>query len=197
MKPYTLDRAEDELRAALDVGDPQRIATCAADVDRLAGSHPTASLPGAATWYAQAGLRVFPLRPGTSIPMRGSHGCKDAVADPAAVREWWDRWPSANVGIATGHLVDVIDFDGAEAHAHWGRKYGGSWAGLTVLGTVSTPRPGGLHVYVRSTGEGNRAGMLPRVDYRGRGGYVVAPPSSRADGRYRWLRPLDMTGVVS
>jgi hypothetical protein len=46
-------------------------------------------------------------------------------------------------------------------------------------------------IYLAPTGTGNRAGLLAHVDWRGRGGYVVAPPSRHANGRrYRWLRPL-------
>jgi hypothetical protein len=130
--------------------------------------------------------------------MPGSHGCKEATTDPAAITRWWGRWPSANIGLATGHLVDVVDFDGPQAHAAWGATYGERWGGLQVLGTVSTPRAGGLHLYVPASGVGNRAGvkngtkLLPHVDYRGLGGYVVAPPSSRPDGTYRWLRALEI-----
>jgi hypothetical protein len=47
---------------------------------------------------------------------------------------------------------------------------------------------------VAPTGSGNRAGLLEQVDWRGRGGYVVAPPSQHATGRhYRWLRPPTAT----
>jgi Bifunctional DNA primase/polymerase, N-terminal len=46
-------------------------------------------------------------------------------------------------------------------------------------------------IYLAPTGAGNRAGLLEHVDWRGRGGYVVAPPSRHVSGaRYRWLRPL-------
>ena len=51
---------------------------------------------------------------------------------------------------------------------------------------------GGWHYYLAPTGLGNvHPAGLAHVDWRGRGGYVVAPPSRHASGRrYRWLRPL-------
>lgn len=44
------------------------------------------------------------------------HGARDATRDEAQIREWWERWPLANIGIASGpydegvHLVG-IDLD--------------------------------------------------------------------------------------
>jgi hypothetical protein len=50
---------------------------------------------------------------------------------------------------------------------------------------------GGWHLLYAPTGLGNRVGLLPGVDWRGRGGVVVAPPSRHASGRrYVWVRPL-------
>jgi hypothetical protein len=44
--------------------------------------------------------------------------------------------------------------------------------------------------FVRPTGLGNRAGILPGVDFRGQAGYVVTPPSVHPSGhRYRWINP--------
>ncbi len=65
-------------------------------------------------------------------------------------------------------------------------------------GSLSLPGPlvgtgVGWHYYLASVGRGNAQPIrgLERVDWRGRGGYVVAPPSCHATGaRYRWLRPL-------
>jgi hypothetical protein len=47
-------------------------------------------------------------------------------------------------------------------------------------------------IYLAPAGLTRRTGVLERVDYQGRGAYVVAPPSRHASGRpYRWVRDLD------
>lgn len=191
MKDYA--DLEAALRAALTAGDVEAAQGVASEIDGLPVAGPVSTL-AAALYYAQEGLPVFPLSPGSKIPHKGTRGCKDATTDETTIRAWWDRWPDSNLGLATGHVVDVVDFDGPAAHAAWGVKYGNTWADLTVLGTVATPRPGGLHLYVPANpAVGNGAGLLPGVDYRGRGGYVVAPPSRTEVGTYRWVRPLDPT----
>lgn len=161
---------------------------------------PPASLVGperllaGALWYAEAGLPVFPLAPRSKIPHEGSRGCRDATSDPVAVRRAWERAPGSNIGLATGHGLDAIDFDGFQAHAAWVSAHPGAdtWeeCSVEVLAVVSTPRAGGLHIYVPSTGRGNRAGLLDHVDYRGLGGYVVAAPSVLPVGTYRFIEPL-------
>ena len=52
--------------------------------------------------WAALGMPVFTLQPRSKIPLAGSHGCKEASTDAAAIRNWWDRTPDANIGIATG-----------------------------------------------------------------------------------------------
>jgi hypothetical protein len=48
---------------------------------------------------------------------------------------------------------------------------------------------------VPPAGRGNGVKILPGVDYRGAGGYVVLPPSRGYNGRlYRWLTPLARSG---
>src|SRR5436853_4022810 len=46
---------------------------------------------------------------------RTPNGEKDATIDPARIKEWWAKWPDANLGVATGpsNLI-VIDIDGEE-----------------------------------------------------------------------------------
>jgi hypothetical protein len=168
------------------------------------------ALVSAALWYAEHGLHVFPLRSMSKEPWPKSHGCLDATTDADQIRRWWAAAPSSNIGIATGHVVDVIDIDGLRGNVslarmlcsceHEGNDCVCSDAVIAqerqalshVIGAVSTPRAGGRHLYVPATGRGNGAKLADGIDYRGLGGYVVAPPSATETGLYRWTRALDV-----
>lgn len=190
-----LDELETLLHTALAVGDTKTAEEIGREIDAVP-QPATVSILSAALWYAQQGLHVFPLSPGSKIPHKGTRGCKDATTDEHTIRAWWDKWPDSNLGIATGHRVDVVDIDGyagQQSRAHNWQMF----TSLTVLGSVLTPRPGGMHLFVPANpAVGNGAGLLPAVDYRGRGGYVVAPPSVTDIGAYRWLRPLTLEGIA-
>jgi hypothetical protein len=151
----------------------------------------TGELAAAALRYAAAGWPVFPVRPASDpCPAPGdcpckspltAHGFKDATCGPDVIRGWWRRWPDANVGIATGapgpDVLDVDKHSDGDGFASFNRlKVAGLLTGGGAL--VRTPR-GGLHVYYRGTWQPN--GSLARaghhIDFRGSGGYVLAPPS--------------------
>jgi hypothetical protein len=145
----------------------------------------------AALAYASAGVHVFPLGPRSKVPLiparNGGRGLHDATTDLDVIRSWWQAHPTANIGLRTGLSFDVVDLDREDAvdaleDARAGRE--------PVQGPVV--RTGhGFHWYVKPTGVGNRAGVLPGVDFRGRGGYVLGPPSVHPKGhRYRWINPL-------
>ncbi|OMC55453.1 hypothetical protein A5747_13605 [Mycobacterium sp. IS-836] len=155
-----------------------------------------AKLGPSALWYAKQGWPVFPLAPvGYTDPRRPdflgdgkkpyphTRGFKDATLDPDQVRRWWTDMPDSNIGLATGVMFDVIDIDGPTGVASLAQL--GPDALPDVHGKVDTPR--GTHYYVSPTGDGNRAGVKPGIDYRGAGGYVCAPPSAIGDRRYSWL----------
>ncbi|HEY9249374.1 MAG TPA: bifunctional DNA primase/polymerase [Rariglobus sp.] len=150
------------------------------------------ALLNAALWYATTlGLPVFPCTPGEKRPAV-AHGFKDATTDVEQIRKWWKVCPDYNIGTPTGVLFDVFDADGPEGVIAIG-EYMDTGGFPDVLAKALTPR--GRHYYVPVTGEGNKAGLLPKVDYRGAGGYVIAPPSITPTGKYWWATPLtpDMT----
>lgn len=150
-------------------------------------------LKTAAIELAELGYRIFPLVPGGKTPLiskaSGGNGCKDAVSDPTQARVWWTLYPSANIGIATGQGIVVIDID--EKDGRGGLRH---WRELCERLKISpqtmfarTPT-GGYHLYYATPMHiPNSAGRLAEgVDVRGEGGYVVAPPSPRNIGAYRW-----------
>lgn len=152
--------------------------------------------PGAALGYAARGWPVLPLRYSQKVPAT-AHGLKDATTDPEVIQSWWSRWPHANVGLATGVMFDVLDIDSPEALERlFDRAPLSGEAGDICGPTVLTPR--GWHVYVAPTGQGNtvRLGGIDGVDWRGRGGYVVAPPSMLFEDPSWITRPKD-TGPVA
>jgi hypothetical protein len=161
----------------------------------------------AAVSYAARGWPVLPLEPGTKHPLGRlvPHGLKNASTDAGLIRTWWKAEPRANIGLVTGAAFDVLDVDGPDAlerlEAAGGPAEVHEVGELTVCDddvegpTVATPR--GWHVYVSPTGRGNtvKLGGLDGVDWRGRGGYVVAPPSVRDDGgTWEWTNgtPVDL-----
>ena len=60
---------------------------------------------------AAIGYRVFPLGASSKKPLPGSRGVHDASADADTLREWWQRNPGSNIGLACGDGLVVIDLD--------------------------------------------------------------------------------------
>ena len=149
-----------------------------------------------ALFYAtQYGWAVFPVRPNKAPYTK--NGCKDAKKDPGAIKAWWNRFPDAGIGIATGSISNLIvidedvdaekDLDGYKEVRKWEAEN----EALPETVTSITGR-GGYHLYYKYEGNdiGNRAGLLPGVDVRGEGGYVIAPPSTHPNGNeYTWECP--------
>jgi Bifunctional DNA primase/polymerase, N-terminal len=170
------------------------------------------TLLDAALGYAARGIPVYPIHWPRSIPggaalacscPRGRycdrpakhplvwHGVKDASRDPAQLHRWWQRWPDANIGLATGVVFDALDVDGLAGMAALREHV--PTVGRRHPGPLVATGGGGWHYWYAPSGFGNRPPRgLAHVDWRGLGGSVLAPPSRHVSGgRYRWLRTLD------
>ncbi len=69
----------------------------------------TKTLLGCAIVYAETGLRVFPCNTGKKPLIKGWP--KLATTDSNQIRHWWSKWPSANIGIATGEESGLLVLD--------------------------------------------------------------------------------------
>lgn len=169
------------------------------------------NMGAAAIWYADwMRWPVFPLKPRGKTPLT-AHGFKDASKDLDIVRAWWREWPDANIGVPTGPEgcgYDVLDVDGPDGIRAWAQiKHAQCEPGccdtqfcpapgpFDIYAIAFTPGDGvdrspGRHLYLPATGKGNTTRLHGQsIDYRGRGGYVVAAPSVGLSGvRYSWLQ---------
>ena len=158
--------------------------------------------------YAERGFRVFPVF--EAVPPRGcscrrtechdkgkhprtKHGFNDGTTDDVIIWRWWEKWPSASVGIATGleSGIVVLDIDPAR----------GGWESIEMLEEAIGEIPknvlvftggGGVHLYLQHPGGSipSSNNLLPGLDIRGDGGFVVAPPSIHESGqKYEWPAP--------
>lgn len=130
---------------------------------------------------------MLPLKPRAKTPLT-KHGLHDATTDHDQIDAWWNLWPAANIGLRTGVAFDVLDIDGPD--------------GLTSLRSIAPgyKHPGpvsatgkGWHLLFAITDARNGANLLPKLDFRGRNGYIVAPPSIHPLGHaYAWQRPATL-----
>lgn len=141
--------------------------------------------------YAAKGMRVFPVKRGT----KGAGGGQllrswktEATTDPEVISGWWNMWPDADICIATGNGLAVIDLDvkgkgdGTASMLGWIADNGC----MPPTAVVMTGSGGQHHYYTVNGTYPNRRGILPGIDIRSDGGYVVAPPSVG----YSWANSL-------
>lgn len=137
-------------------------------------------LAAAAETYAAAGVPVFPCAPGGKRPLT-THGFHDATTDPEQIITWWSRYPAANIGIPTGRVVDVLDVDVHATGTGYPALRTLQQEGLiTGWGQAVRSPSGGLHLYypadlLQPGGSWSRG--RAHIDFRGTGGYIIAPPS--------------------
>jgi hypothetical protein len=124
------------------------------------------------------------------------HGSNDATDEVEIIRQWWAHCPFANVGIATGMIanglyLNVIDVD---------PRNGGNDTFVDLIAAGGLPETatarsgsGGTHWLLTSTEPLPNSGLLGKgIDFKGVGGYIVAPPSRHVSGRiYEWIKPVD------
>jgi hypothetical protein len=143
----------------------------------------------AALKLAGKGFRVFPCVERGKEPAVADN-LKRATTDPNIISGWW-RSRDFNIGIATGEGsgIWVLDVDGEEGEQTLRQLEAADGA---LPPTVEAITGKGRHLYfrwpagveIRNTQDNP---VMPGIDVRGEGGYVLAPPSVHPSGRiYAW-----------
>ena len=162
----------------------------------------------AALSYAERGWDVFPanlsLNKATGKFNKKSYKSAEysgganwgKTRDPKQIKKDFKRWPKANVGIATGadSGIFVVETDTPKGHNVDGE------ASLRAREEKHGPLPktlmaespsGSRHRYFKYPPgieiKNSTSSIARGIDVRGEGGMVIAPPSVRGDGAYRWL----------
>ena len=148
--------------------------------------------------YAAKGMMVFPCNKHKHpITENGFH---DATTDPDQIRRWWTKNPNASIGYALPDDTAVVDIDikpyegkfGNESLEEYEREHG------KLPDTVMQITGGGGLQYFFSTDRKLwcRNGLLPSIDIKTHGGYVILPPSNHESGNcYQWDAAFDINDI--
>ena len=171
----------------------------------------------AALLYAKVGIPVFPVsginsqgkctcnNPGCSHPgkhplLKGGH--KIATTNIQQIEQWWAQHPNANIGIPTGQAsgLYIVDIDKKhDGAANYQAFLNGLPDIIPDATLISATGGGGFHLIYQAPINkmlvrcGTNIGGLPGVDFRGNGGYIVAPPSLHVSGTiYQWCQGVEL-----
>ena len=145
----------------------------------------------AALSYASRGWRIHPLERQGKKPLLKDWPNR-ATSDKSVIRAWWIKYPTANIGLATGSGSGVFVLDVDISNGKLGQQSIYELEG--EIGEIpdtleSMTGSGGRHLFFKTTARDvrNKQNIRPGLDVRGDGGYVVLPPSLHACGhRYDW-----------
>ena len=149
------------------------------------------------------GWQIFPAKPHDKSPFISGWQYR-ASADPIEIEQMFTPFPEAMIGLPTGPIngLTILDLD---------RKNGvdgvESFRRMTLpcstRAVVRTPT-GGFHLYFRTWNKilPSPIGILPGIDIRSNGAYVIAPGSISDFGSYDWggddqVKPDSITELCS
>ena len=140
-------------------------------------------------------LSLIPVNTKTKKPLVAWAGMQKKKASATLITKWFKQYPDAGLGIVTGNLsgILVVDCDTQEGYQETMKRI----PDAAIIPTVKTPR--GHHLYFKyPVGSGLSVGqsILPGVDFRGEGGYVVCPPSVNGNGgQYTWIEGQSLNEI--
>jgi hypothetical protein len=144
----------------------------------------------AALQLADARVPVVPAEGKNPGALLGADWNRQASCDPRRLRDWWARWPRANVGIVPARALVPIDVDDADRFRSFQREHGAA---------PPTPRyltgggPGRERLLFGHPGHELPRHLCPGVQVRDGALVSIAPPSRNPDSGelYEWTVGFD------
>lgn len=149
-------------------------------------------LAEAAAEYLNLGLPVIALTgkmPNGKVHRHGLHepivGLVENDSDWSLLADAFDHPETTGVAIVIPYPYVVVDIDGPVGAEQWQELIGGLDLDATTW-VAKTAR--GLHLWYSCTTPTGTIVLGDKLDLKGQGGYVAAPPSVHPDGPiYEWL----------
>lgn len=190
-------RQEEAPSVAIQTGQTNELLAAATSIIPQPAVQGDPTLLNEALRYASLGLRVIPCEPGGKKPLLRSWQHK-ASDNPDVIRQWWARYPNANIGLLTGYGIDVLDVDVKDGRNGWQMMEYVARFGLlrNPIAVIRTPS-GGLHLWYRASGARcGSVGAHRDLEFKGWRSNVLVPPSIVGGRRYEVIEVGDGTGVL-
>lgn len=148
------------------------------------------SLLEVALGYRERGWSVVPQCPGDKKPTIRWKPYQNVLPSIEDLQTWFRRWPSAGLAVVLGPVSNlfVIDVDGPEAHAVLLERLGDEPVAPKAIS--GSRKPYRYHLFFHHPDCLTKAKTTPwhsQLEFRGKGGIVVIPPSLHSSGdRYAW-----------
>lgn len=145
----------------------------------------------AALAYASWGWHVLPVVPNDKVPAT-SHGVHDATTNLEQIKAWWSQNPDFNIGIAAGHISNIVVFDidprngGDTSWDTWLSEHGAAPDGAHQL-----TAGGGQHYISVYKDSIKSCKLRDGIDLLSNGRYFLASPSTINGRRYDWEASSD------
>ncbi len=141
--------------------------------------------------YQKLGWHIVPISPAKKHPRIKWKPFQIKIPTTQQITNWFTKWPDSNIGAITGPESGIcsLDIDSPEATE-------------TIRHRFDLP-----DTIIQETGRGrqyifkypeddikSQAGLIKHVDFKGKNGIIVLPPSTHSSGKqYKWLHidPLE------
>jgi len=140
--------------------------------------------------YIDRGWNIIPILTNDKRPaIKWQQYEKESRVTKDHVETWFNHFPGCNWAVVCGELSNVVclDIDGPEEGAENLWKYHPEIQSVQTLMAYS---PKGCHMFFLHPGAGMTVKsfpIMPKVDVKGDGGYVLIAPSVINDTKYSWI----------